>query len=56
MIEWSLSRLERVSPFFVKKKDGKIRLDATITYRDDSHEVGVYAHDDVSYQHGKSCT
>ena len=36
------------------QKDGKIRLDATITYRDDSHEVGVYAHDDVSYQHGKS--
>jgi hypothetical protein len=33
------------------QKDGKIRLDASITYRDDSHEVGVYAHDDVSYQH-----
>jgi len=29
------------------KNDGAIRLDATITYRDDSHEVGVYAHDDL---------
>lgn len=32
-------------------KDGSIRLDATITYRDDSHEVGVYAHDDEAYNH-----
>lgn len=28
------------------KNNGAIRLDATITYRDDSHEVGVYAHED----------
>jgi hypothetical protein len=28
------------------QKGGSIRLDATITYRDDSHEVGVYAHED----------
>ena len=27
---------------------GKIRVDATITYRDDSHEVGVYAHKDIT--------
>jgi Calcineurin-like phosphoesterase len=32
-------------------KNGKIRLDATITFRDDSHEVGVYAHDDEAYDH-----
>jgi len=30
------------------QKDGKIRLDATITYSDDSHEVGVYAHEDIA--------
>ena len=30
---------------------GKIRLDASITYRDDSHNVGVYAHDDEAYAH-----
>jgi hypothetical protein len=35
------------------KNDGKIRVDATITYRDDNHEVGVYAHEDVAYQHDK---
>jgi len=28
------------------KKDGALRLDATITYTDDNHEVGVYAHGD----------
>jgi hypothetical protein len=28
------------------KNDGKLRLDATITYTDDNHEVGVYAHED----------
>jgi hypothetical protein len=33
------------------KNGGKIRLDATITYKDDSHEVGVYAHEDASYEH-----
>ena len=33
------------------KRDGKVRLDATITYRDDSHEVGVYAHEDEAYDH-----
>lgn len=34
-------------------KGGKIRLDATISYRDDTHEVGIYAHDDESYAHDK---
>jgi hypothetical protein len=33
------------------RKGGKIRLDATITYKDDSHEVGVYAHEDEAYDH-----
>jgi hypothetical protein len=33
------------------QKDGKVRLDATITYRDDTHEVGVYAHEDEAYDH-----
>jgi hypothetical protein len=28
------------------KDDGKIRVDATIKYTDDNHEVGVYAHKD----------
>lgn len=32
-------------------KNGKVRLDATITYRDDSHNVGVYAHDDEAFAH-----
>eukprot|EP00526_Cylindrotheca_closterium_P006514 CAMPEP_0113633518 /NCGR_PEP_ID=MMETSP0017_2-20120614/17444_1 /TAXON_ID=2856 /ORGANISM="Cylindrotheca closterium" /LENGTH=605 /DNA_ID=CAMNT_0000544161 /DNA_START=181 /DNA_END=1998 /DNA_ORIENTATION=+ /assembly_acc=CAM_ASM_000147 len=33
------------------KDGGKIRLDATITYRDNSHEVGIYMHDDKAYEH-----
>mmetsp|Transcript_9893 Transcript_9893/g.17331 ORF Transcript_9893/g.17331 Transcript_9893/m.17331 type:complete len:568 (-) Transcript_9893:732-2435(-) len=33
------------------KKEGAIRVDATVTYRDDSHEVGVYAHEDEAYDH-----
>lgn len=33
------------------RKGGKIRLDATITYKDSSHEVGIYAHEDEAYQH-----
>ena len=33
------------------RDDGKIRLDASITYRDDTHEVGVYAHEDEAYDH-----
>lgn len=28
------------------KEDGKVRVDATVTYTDDNHEVGVYAHED----------
>jgi len=28
------------------QKDGAERLDATITYTDDNHEIGAYAHDD----------
>lgn len=32
------------------KNDGKVRVDATITYRGDS-EVGVYAHDDEAFDH-----
>jgi hypothetical protein len=35
------------------QKNGKIRLDATIKYTDDNHEVGVYAHEDEAYQHDK---
>mmetsp|Transcript_16004 Transcript_16004/g.29024 ORF Transcript_16004/g.29024 Transcript_16004/m.29024 type:complete len:611 (-) Transcript_16004:385-2217(-) len=31
--------------------DGKVRVDASITYRDDTHEVGVYAHEDEAYDH-----
>lgn len=34
-------------------KGGKLRLDATILYRDDSHEVGIYAHNDEAYAHDK---
>mmetsp|Transcript_29330 Transcript_29330/g.84300 ORF Transcript_29330/g.84300 Transcript_29330/m.84300 type:complete len:567 (-) Transcript_29330:87-1787(-) len=30
------------------QKDGEIRLDATITYSDCNHEVGVYAHGDIA--------
>lgn len=33
------------------KLGGKIRLDATITYKDSGHEVGVYMHDDDAYDH-----
>jgi hypothetical protein len=33
------------------KSGGKIRLDATITYKDSGHEVGVYAHKDQAYEH-----
>ena len=33
------------------KKNGAVRLDATIKYKDDGHEVGVYAHEDPSLQH-----
>eukprot|EP00578_Thalassiosira_sp_NH16_P000037 CAMPEP_0181140756 /NCGR_PEP_ID=MMETSP1071-20121207/35469_1 /TAXON_ID=35127 /ORGANISM="Thalassiosira sp., Strain NH16" /LENGTH=582 /DNA_ID=CAMNT_0023227719 /DNA_START=26 /DNA_END=1774 /DNA_ORIENTATION=+ len=35
------------------QKDGKVRLDASITFKGDSNEVGVYAHDDESYDHDK---
>jgi hypothetical protein len=33
------------------QQNGKIRLDATITYKDNNHNVGVYAHEDVAYDH-----
>ncbi|KAI2500947.1 calcineurin-like phosphoesterase [Fragilaria crotonensis] len=33
------------------KNGGKIRLDATITYKDTGHEVGVYAHEDEAFEH-----
>jgi len=33
------------------QKEGKVRLDASITYRGDTNEVGVYAHDDEAYDH-----
>ena len=32
---------------------GAVRLDATIVYKDTGHEVGVFAHDDVAYEHDK---
>jgi len=35
------------------QKDGKVRLDATITFKGDSNEVGVYAHEDEAYDHDK---
>ncbi|KAL3800958.1 hypothetical protein ACHAW5_006691 [Stephanodiscus triporus] len=35
------------------QKDGKVRLDATITFKGDTNEVGVYAHEDESYDHDK---
>jgi hypothetical protein len=35
------------------KNNGQVRIDATITYTDDNHEVGVYAHEDVAYNHDK---
>ena len=28
------------------QKDGAVRVDATVTYTDDNHEIGVYAHKD----------
>jgi hypothetical protein len=33
------------------KKGGSVRLDATIVYKDSGHEVGIYAHEDQSYDH-----
>ncbi|GKY97926.1 hypothetical protein MPSEU_000750600 [Mayamaea pseudoterrestris] len=33
------------------QKGGSVRLDATITYKDSGHEVGIYAHDDQAYEH-----
>jgi hypothetical protein len=33
------------------QKGGKIRVDATITYRSQTNEVGVYAHEDEAYDH-----
>lgn len=35
------------------QKDGKIRLDATITFNGDTNEVGIYAHEDEAYEHDK---
>eukprot|EP00547_Thalassionema_nitzschioides_P001413 CAMPEP_0194202304 /NCGR_PEP_ID=MMETSP0156-20130528/2366_1 /TAXON_ID=33649 /ORGANISM="Thalassionema nitzschioides, Strain L26-B" /LENGTH=625 /DNA_ID=CAMNT_0038927765 /DNA_START=89 /DNA_END=1969 /DNA_ORIENTATION=+ len=35
------------------QNNGKIRLDATISYKDEGHEVGVYMHDDKAYEHDK---
>jgi len=35
------------------RKGGEIRLDASITYSDCNHEVGVYAHEDEAYEHEK---
>ena len=33
------------------QQGGKIRLDATISYKDSGHEVGIYMHDDPAYEH-----
>ena len=33
------------------QKDGKVRLDASITFKGDTNEVGVYAHEDEAYDH-----
>jgi len=35
------------------QKQGEVRLDATIVYKDTGHEVGIFAHDDVAYEHDK---
>lgn len=35
------------------KEGGKLRLDATITYKDSGHEVGIYEHSDEAYEHDK---
>lgn len=35
------------------KNGGKVRVDATITYRGDDNEIGVYTHDDIAYKHDK---
>mmetsp|Transcript_5592 Transcript_5592/g.9521 ORF Transcript_5592/g.9521 Transcript_5592/m.9521 type:complete len:581 (+) Transcript_5592:60-1802(+) len=35
------------------QKDGKIRLDASITFLGDNNEVGIYAHEDEAYEHDK---
>ena len=32
-------------------RGGAVRLDATIVYKDTGHEVGVFAHDDLAYDH-----
>jgi len=34
-------------------QDGAVRVDATITYRGDTNEVGVYTHEDEAYDHDK---
>lgn len=33
------------------QNDGMIRVDATIAYRDNTNEVGIYAHEDEAYDH-----
>jgi len=33
------------------QKDGAVRLDATISFKGDTNEVGVYAHEDEAYEH-----
>lgn len=33
------------------RDNGKVRLDASITYRDNTNEVGVFAHEDEAYDH-----
>jgi len=35
------------------QKDGKVRLDATITFKGNTNEVGIYAHEDEAYEHDK---
>ena len=35
------------------QKEGAIRVDATISYKGETNEIGVYAHDDVAYKHDK---
>jgi hypothetical protein len=35
------------------KNEGAVRVDASVTYSDCNHEVGVYAHEDVAYEHDK---
>jgi hypothetical protein len=35
------------------KEGGKVRVDASISYKGETNEIGVYAHEDAAYKHDK---